>query len=764
MPDLFAQPVASYARVAVERGIDRYPDGLVYAVANDLADLVAGERVMVPLGRGDRATAGYVIEVDAEPGRHVSAVKFVQRRDDAASRLPPQLVTLARWISQYYATPIGVTLAAMLPAAVKRSVGLVRRVYVDRVADAEEPPRLSPQQRAVLATLDGLPADRRPIEIKSLAAEAGLRSVSPIRRLAQRGLLTTIQRTGVDAAWADHAVDAAPPPTLTAAQRQVIDAIDAAGTDAFSAHLLYGVTGAGKTEVYLRLIERTLARGKSALLLVPEISLTPQTGGRLLGRFPDVTVAILHSGLTAAQRHQQWTLAAHGAASIVVGARSAVFAPVPDGTLGLIVVDEEHDGSYKQDQAPRYHGRDVALRRGQLAGCPVVLGSATPALESWHNATMRKTAQLHRLDDRAPGLRLPRVEVVDLAAERRMRPGKHLLGPTLEDALRDTLDAGAQALLLLNRRGYANYIACPSSGCGWVMHCEGCDVCMVYHRDRRLPAGGFVRCHHCQREQRLPRACPDCGRGIATLGLGTQRVEEELRAKFPVLAEGDTLARLDSDTVRSARGLHDVLERFGAGIVRVLLGTQMIAKGLDYPGVRLVGVVNADTAINLPDFRATERTFQLVSQVTGRCGRAEGPRRDRAIVQSFHPDNHAIQMAAAHDYPAFAAAELEDRRLCGLPPFTRMARIVVRHRDHPRCVALAHALAEGLTPLVPPSVRMDGPAPCPIPRLSDHHRQEVQLIAPSAAELQRVLAAARNAGVLTPGAEMAIDVDPVAVL
>jgi primosomal protein N' (replication factor Y) len=764
MPGLFPDetPVA-FAHVAVERGIDRYPEGLTYGIPAPLEGLQAGERVVVPLGRGDAPTRGYVIETMPEVSLDPDAVKLISRRDDSGARLPGELLELARWISGYYCAPIGMTLTAMLPAAVKRGVGTVGRTLIDLGPEAA-PERLPPKQQAVVETLAGLDPRERPIEMRALADRAGASTTGPIRRLVEAGVVTAVHRTTVEAAWTRPALDATVPETLTGEQTTVIDAIANTLDDGFGVHLLFGVTGAGKTEVYIRLIRQVVERGRVAMVLVPEIALTPQTGGRLLGRFPDQRVAVLHSGLTAAQRHQQWALVADGTARIVLGARSAVFAPVPDDSLGLIVVDEEHDGSYKQDQTPRYHGRDVAIRRGQLAGCPVVLGSATPSMESWHNAQAGRRSTLHVLSHRAPGLRLPKVRIVDFAEERKARTDRriHLIGPMLEGSLRRTLDEGGQALLLLNRRGYASYIACPDQRCGWVMTCDDCDVTMVYHKSRDVPAGGFVRCHHCDREQRLPAVCPDCERRISTFGLGTQRVEEELALAIDGLELGRTLLRLDSDTMRSARDLHHALERFADGTVRVLVGTQMIAKGLDFPGVRLVGVINADTAINLPDFRASERTFQLVSQVAGRSGR--GAAAGHVVVQSFNPTVPAIVLAAAHDFPAFARIELEERERCGLPPYTRMARLVVRDADHEACVANAAILADGLRALAAPEIRVRGPAPCPIARIAGRHRQQVEVLAPDAATLQDLLTRARRGGVARPGAGMVVDVDPVALL
>jgi primosomal protein N' (replication factor Y) (superfamily II helicase) len=786
MPQLFAtEKAVGYAQVAVERGVDRYPDGLSYAIPQELASLTCGQRVIVPLGRGDTPTAGYVIDTSTTTKLDPENIKFISKLDDAGVQLTGQLLELARWISNYYCSPIGMTLASMLPAAVKKNVGAVRKTMVDLGDPLPLDEKLPAKQKHVLGVLAALSPDQRPIEIRDLAERAELQTIGPIKKLIERKIVEVSRRSVIEAQWSNQAVDQRVPEQLTAEQQSVVQSIGARLSSGFSTHLLFGVTGSGKTEVYIRLIERVVAQGKSALVLVPEISLTPQTGGRLIGRFPKQRVAVLHSGLTSAQRHQQWALASDGSSSgatIVLGARSAVFAPIPDDRLGLIIVDEEHDSSYKQDQSPRYHGRDVAIRRAQLAKCPIVLGSATPSLESWHNATRtdRPTSTLHRLTQRAPGLQLPKVQVLDFRQQSRERKDKHvhLLGPALEAAIGRTLDGNGQALILLNRRGYASYIACPSSHCGWIMTCDHCDVTVVYHRDKKLPLGGYVRCHHCLSEQKLPPTCPQCNKKISIFGLGTQRIEEELTRKFPQLIEGQTLLRIDSDTMGGSRDFHSALSRFGSGEVRVLLGTQMIAKGLDFPGVRLVGVINADTSINLPDFRASERTFQLVNQVAGRCGRGADP--GLTIVQTFNPSTPAIRFAADHDFESFAKQELTDREQSGLPPWTRMTRIVVRDEDHVRCISAARELAKRLSLIADQlngsaqygriaesdvvSIRLRGPAPCPIARIADKHRQQIEVLAPTAALMQRFLSQARAADLIKSGEDMAVDVDPTALL
>jgi primosomal protein N' (replication factor Y) len=439
--------------------------------------------------------------------------------------------------------------------------------------------------------------------------------------------------------------------------------------------------------------------------------------------------------------------------------------------LGLIIVDEEHATDYKQDQLPRYNARDVAIKRGQIEGCPVLLGSATPSLESFSNATELSRYRLWELPERVGGGRLPKVEIVDLALERKalaqtgQADPRQLspLGRRLEQSLRDTLSAGGQAILLLNRRGYSSYICCPSSQCGWVMNCDHCDAAMVLHRWGGGAVSEHLRCHHCLAEQLVPRQCPQCGRKTITLGAGTQRLEEDLASKFADLLEpGVSMRRVDGDTMRTARDYFDVLGRFAAGQIRLLLGTQMIAKGLDFPNVRLVGVINADTALSIPDFRAAERTFQLVSQVAGRTGRGSEP--GLVIVQTMNPQEPAIRLAAGHDYVSFARHELKIRQRAGLPPASRMARIVVRDKNHDQAKARAEALAELLQAAMTPGSRLIGPAPCPIARIAGQFRFGLELIAPRAGDLNAALSRVRAQGLLKSDAGTAVDVDPVALM
>ncbi len=760
-----------FAQVAPEQGLER-PDGLTYAVPDELDELRVGDRVVVPLGRGNRTVSGYVLSLSDSTELDPAKIKPIAALEREPVNLPDSLIELARWISEYYCCPLGMVLATMLPAAVKHGTGMKSRQLVDmtEAIAAEALPsivkhhKLPPKQQEVLGKALELAAlGKLPMDARTLADVAAIRSVWPVKQLIAKGLLRQVEQSDVVARPADISDQAHTHKLmLTDDQRGVVEQITASLDAGFRVNLLHGVTGSGKTEVYIKAIEPVVAAGKLAVVLVPEISLTPQTVGRFIGRFD--RVAVLHSGLTAAQRHQQWLAIRDGWAQVVVGARSAVFAPTDN--LGLIIVDEEHDGSYKQDQAPRYHGRDVAIKRAQMHGIPVVLGSATPSLESYYNATRRGTSRLLELPRRVSDWTMPTVEVVDMLEERRQRQhvgdqAMHLLSRRLEAALRQTFEHGAQAMLLLNRRGYASYIACPDQGCGWVMACEHCDVNLVYHKDTRVKSGGVMRCHYCGYENLLPSSCPLCGKKVSVFGVGTQRVEEELARKLPRAK----LLRMDSDAMRTGRDYHKALETFRRQEIDLLIGTQMIAKGLDFPNVRLVGVVSADTALHLPDFRAAERTFQLIAQVSGRSGRGENA--GRVVVQTFTPEATVIQRAAAHDYAGFAEAELDQRARAHLPPMTRMARVVCRDQDIDKALAAADRLN---TVLLEVNERADlgaavlGPLTPPIARIGGYHRVQIEITASSAGRLQKLLTAARDRGALLSDARMAVDVDPISLL
>jgi len=759
-----------FAQVALERGLEK-PGGLTYIVPDELADVKVGDRVLVPLGKRDQTVGGYILEINDTTDVPVKKLKPLAARDRNVINLTDDLLELARWISRYYCCPLGMVFATMLPAAVKRGTGLVRKKYVDLhdpIASAAlesivHEHSLRGKQADVLGTaLELSRLKKLPIDPKTLAHQAGAKSTSPVTHLIEKGLLKEVVKTEVRAVWAQHATDTPPTITLNDDQQRALDTINQTLDDDFAVHVLHGVTGSGKTEVYIRAIERAIELGQRAIVLVPEIALTPQTAARFISRFKHV--AILHSGLTAAQRHQQWGLIRDGWARVVVGARSAIFAPLDN--LGLIIVDEEHDSSYKQDQLPRYHARDVAVMRAHKLGATVVLGSATPSLESYHNCKQDKYT-LTSMPNRVSTLPMPPVELIDMMDERRKRyeytgrGGVHLLSVRLEKSLQKVFKEGDQAMLLLNRRGFANYIACPDHRCGWVMTCEFCAANMVYHKEPTVPGGAIVRCHYCGFENRVHKDCPTCGKKVTIFGLGTQRVEDEIARKFPDV----TMRRMDSDVMRTATDYQKILDAFAEGEIQLLVGTQMIAKGLDFPNVRLVGVISADTSLSLPDFRSAERTFQLVCQVAGRSGRSTGG--GRVLVQTFEPDHPVIQLAAQHDYIAFADQELEHRTRAGLPPVTRMARIVVRDEKLEKAEADAQELASVLRRANDAhqlGARVHTPMPAPIARIGGYHRMQIEIKADHARIIQQLLASVREAGMLVSDAHTAVDVDPISLL
>jgi primosomal protein N' (replication factor Y) len=787
-----------YAAVAIERGIDKSLD---YAIPPKLLPIVRiGQRVRVPLGRGNKPTLGYVVAI--RDHSDFPKIKRLLAIDDERVLVPAKLMELSRWMSRYYCAPLGTVLESVIPSAVKKKIGAG---YVQKVTLAQPREQVqallektkAPKRRAILARLLQIDPthDGGTIELGRLAGESGA-TVPTVRKLARLGLITLTPEIDLPSLTATSPLDetsgAEADRPLNEDQQKVFDELrPRVAGGGFSVNLLMGVTGSGKTEVYLQCIREVVKQGKRAIVLVPEIALTPQTVRRFTARFKGV--AILHSGLTATERHRYWQMISTGHASVVVGARSAVFAPLPD--LGIIVVDEEHEASYKQDQAPRYQGRDVAVKRGQIENVPVLLGSATPSLETYARVqslefrvqnmgsggpsaalnselqTLNSRASYHllTLPRRVRGLAMPHVELVDMKTENRFRRGVHLLSQRLEHLLRTTVESGHQAILLLNRRGYSSFVYCAS--CNEPIHCQYCDATMTYHRmagaharDATLAEGlhtGQLHCHYCLAVNPLPPACPNCGKKLTLFGLGTQRVEEEITKKFPELR----FARVDSDSMHSSKDYEELLSRFARGEVQVMLGTQMIAKGLDYPNVTLVGVISGDTALALPDFRAAERTFQLITQVAGRAGRGDSA--GRVVLQTFLPDDPTIRAAIRQDFVGFAKSELGHRRETGLPPFARMVRVVLRDQDPDKLQRQSELLAADLADAAAPfggAVKLKGPMPCAIGRIAGYYRHQVVMSASTASPLQRILATVREKGVLAKNERVAVDVDPMSLL
>ncbi len=724
-----------FADVVFDRPLDH---AYSYAVPQSLRDqLAVGKRVLCPFGKGDRATAGFCVGLSkAAPQREV---KELLRVLDDEALLTPDLLRLTRWMADYYLCGWGQVLNAVLPAGAKQQAGSKSLTFLEVVPEPEwpqPPPTLTAKQTQAL---EQLRRAGRPLEPRRLAQLAGC-GPGPVDALVGKGVARrVVRRVDTFNELTDDVPPPPPPITLNPDQLRAFSPIEQAlRAGGFHAFLLHGVTGSGKTEIYLRAIEETLRRGKEALVLVPEISLTPQTIEQFRGRCGEV--AVLHSHLGDAERGWQWRRIAHGQVQVVVGARSAVFAPARQ--LGLIVIDEEHEGSFKQEATPRYHARDVAVMRARLENIPIVLGSATPSLESWHNAE-RQQYTLLNLPSRVLDLPLPQVALIDLRHEVQRGSRWHALSPSLERAMRDALRDGGQVMLLLNRRGFSTHIHCPA--CGHVESCCFCDLALTFHRQR-----GVLLCHYCGYEVAPPQICSQCGqKTVRYQGLGTEKLQAEIEEKF----SGHVVRRMDSDTMRRPGSHAQVLSAFRHGLIHILLGTQMIAKGLDFPNVTLVGVINADIGLHFPDFRATERTFQLLSQVAGRAGR--GPRGGRVLIQTFAPEHPSIALAAAHDYAGFVQAELPHRLAHHYPPYQRLARLIIRSKDQEAAANFAESLAG-----MKPAVRLLGPAEAPVFRLKGFYRYHFQLQSPSAPRLHQLLREVLGTARTPSGVEYTLDIDP----
>jgi primosomal protein N' (replication factor Y) len=537
------------------------------------------------------------------------------------------------------------------------------------------------------------------------------------------------------------------PLSLTGEQREVLKSVlHKIEKEDYKTFLLHGITSSGKTEVYLQAIERVLNKGKTSIVLVPEIALTPQTVERFISRFGD-KVAVMHSALAGSMRYREWKRIKEGLAKIVVGARSAIFSPVKN--LGLIIVDEEHETSYKQEDVPRYHARDVALMRAKLSNSPVILGSATPSLESFYLAGKKKL-ELVRLTRRIDERALPRVKIVDMRMELATRKKIVMFSKILIDSIQRALDKGEQAMIFLNRRGFSTYINCKK--CGLVLKCKRCDSVLVYHYETRS-----LVCHYCNFRIPPPDICPKCRSSyIKYFGIGTEKVESEIARMFPAAR----IARMDRDAT-SKRGSHErILGEFKKHNIDILVGTQMIAKGLDFPRVTLVGVVNSDVTLNLPDFRASERTFNLLTQVAGRAGRGEAG--GEVIVQTYAPGHYAILSASKHDYGKFYAEEIKTRKGLSFPPFTHIIRLTVRSRNEKRAIDASRNLADVLKEKLK-NIEIIGPAPSPISRVRGFFRWNILLKAKNRSIMCRDVRAALTRYRPPAGVLLALDVDPISV-
>jgi primosomal protein N' (replication factor Y) len=727
-----------------------------YRVPEELVGkLVPGQRVLVPFGRA-RALAFYLGPA-ARPPPGSYALKFIEKVLEAEPALPADLIDLLRFAAEHYRYPLGEAIRGALPpglsTAAEQKDATPDLQHFAVALPGADPAALAraPAQHAALSYLLAV-GGRAPLEEVARAIPG---SREALKKLKERGLVRLESEEIVRGIASGLAQSR--PAQLTPEQAVAVEALEGALEEGgFQPFLLHGVTGSGKTEVYLRVMERALALGKGGLILVPEIALTPQLVGRFRSRF-GAQVAVLHSGLKDRERLRHWQALRRGDVRIAVGVRSAVFAPVPG--LGVVVVDEEHDPSFKQEEKLRYQARDLAVVRAKQAKALVVLGSATPSLETLENARRGRYQKLTlkvRVDDRP----MPEVSLVDL---RLLRPkdgaptGEEppILSPPLTEALEETLSRGQQAILFLNRRGHSTFLLCEV--CGESVRCTECDVCLTHHLSSRK-----AMCHYCGYEGPVPEACPSCRGPLLKLGLGTEKVEAEVAAAFPK----SRVARLDRDSATTSEKLTDLLAAFARREIDVLVGTQMVAKGHDFPGVTLVCVVMADTSLAIPDFRAAERTFQLLTQVGGRAGR--GADKGRVLVQTYNPDSEPVRCVLANDFDGFSTRELARRRALAYPPYTRMAGLRIEGEDPGRTALVAKTLGDLMANRLPPSssgVRLLGPAPAPISRIKGKTRWQLLLKGPTHASLAGPLAAAEAYLAELPAAvKVVIDVDPGAML
>lgn len=734
------------ARVVIPSGPPRELD---YRVPDELLERVGlGRRLRVPLGKRDRLVIGYCVAIETLGG--ASRLKSVAEVVDDYSLISPAMLRLTRWLADYYLCSWAAALETAAPAGVKTKAGTRLTTFLSAAAGATlklDESKLSPKQREVIRYLAASPAPLTPQQL-ARGAKCGL---APIATLRRRGLILSETKRVRPSEFAERGVSRDSNLDLNAEQGAALNGVlQALRSGKHETLLLHGVTGSGKTEIYLRAIQEVVSYGRQAIVLVPEISLTPQAQERFRARFG--SVAVLHSHQSDAERHWQWERIAKGEVSVVVGARSAVFAPTYQ--LGLIVLDEEHEASFKQDMVPRYHAREVALERARAENVPLLLGSATPSLESWRRAS-DETYRLLTLPRRVFDRPLPDVAIVDLRDESRSRESRGAIGRQLGQAMRQTLAQDGQVILLLNRRGYSTKIQCPA--CGVVAQCPDCAIALTHHKGRET-----ALCHYCDYVCPAPTRCPACDfMGIRYSGIGTQRLEAEIRSSFPEYP----LLRMDGDTMRLPGAHERALDEFRAGHVRILLGTQMIAKGLDFPQVTLVGVINADTALHFPDFRAAERTFQLLVQVAGRTGR--GDRGGRVLVQTFSPEHPAIIAAAKQDFRSFADSELASRMSLGYPPWGGMIRVIVRGPVEKTTSEFAASLGSAIVSAasrLAPEGRVLGPAPAPFAKLRGNFRFHLIVQGTSLESLrQSILAATKD---LKPPEDIQwiADVDPLDML
>ena len=742
----------SYVRVIIDRAIHRELD---YAVPEGLMNRVGvGSRVRVPFR--EKSALATVVAVTEQS--EAKGIRLIEAVVGEAPILSEQLLELGRWISAYYCCAIETVMRSLLPQVIRRAeVGWKKQLFVQpgRKIDNEELEKLrkrAPRQAELLEAILRLEA---PTRASQLLRQTSLDNQT-LRALVKRGLVELREEAVVRDPHADEQFIATSNLILnqeqTHALKEITQALDS--PEKSRPILLHGVTGSGKTEIYLQAIRAALDRGRTAIVLVPEISLTPQTVERFKGRFADVqdAVAVLHSHLSEGERHDEWHKIHSGRARIAIGARSAVFAPLKN--LGLIVVDEEHETTYKQEEAPRYHARDVAIVRAKIEKCVAVLGSATPSLESYHNAAIGKY-QLVTLTQRIDEKQMPLMRVVDLRQERRKEKSATILSEKLRAAIADRLEKREQTILFLNRRGFSTSLLC--SDCGEARNCPNCSVALTFHRHPAV--AGRLSCHLCGHTAAVPKKCPACGKDtLIYAGFGTERVESTVSQIFPKAV----VRRMDADSMTRKEAYRETLRNFRTGRIDILVGTQMIAKGLHFPNVTLVGIINADLALHLPDFRAGERTFQLLTQVAGRAGRGETS--GEVFVQTYTPFSPSIQFARHHDFAGYFQQELEFRERCGFPPFKHAVLITVRSPHEGRAKLSAETLQRRLKEALPQEFILGDATPAPLEKLQGQFRFHILVRGEAIMRLSRLVRETVDKLPFPEDVTVTIDVDPYQLL
>ena len=715
--------------------------GFDYAVPPQLSGQVRpGMRVRVPLK--DSVRTAYVVRM--KDRSEFANLRPILCLENEREQIPSSLIALGDWIADYYCCPREHTLRILLPAVVRSGEMKHKQVlFVSLTEKALEDPHcigLTPRQKAVVLALR-----KHGAMPQQTLAETAESSLAVIAKLEDMGWVCREKRVVDRDPSMDDIVKQDNPRELTseqaAALKEIVGAMD---TGSPSVLLLHGVTASGKTEVYLQAIAHCLEQGREAIVLVPEISLTPQTCDRFRQRFGNL-VSVMHSALSQGERFDEWTRINEGRSRIAIGARSALFAPFRH--LGLIVVDEEHEGTYKQDESPRYNARDIAVVRGKFEHATVLLGSATPSLESYYNCEIGKY-RLIEMKERIDNRQMPVIEVVDMSNEISKTGKSQLFSTRLKDKITGRLSDGEQVILFLNRRGYATQLLCPQ--CGYVSMCSNCSVAHTYHRKESK-----LVCHLCGDEKPAPQVCPQCGsEAIKYTGVGTEKIEALVAATFPMAR----VARMDSDTMTRKDAYRKVLDEFRRQKIDILIGTQMIAKGLDFPNVTLVGVLMADSGLHIPDFRSGERTFQLITQVAGRAGRGERP--GLVIVQTFSPGHYVLQTAVRQDFKAFYEEEMYGRRMLEFPPFSHMVMIHFRSTDESALQAAAEEFAAKLTPLLGKEVKVIEPRPSPLEKIKTYFRFQMLIYGGNILEMTRIVRPLIVGAKPPKNVEIYADVDP----